>query len=98
MSKDPNRIHSRHETSTEDIPGFTWGRGFNIQWQSGSFSEEGASLIAILNALKDRLEFVSQELWPAGISKPPNYKPRENERTVALKHVKAALEALSKDE
>jgi hypothetical protein len=92
--KDPNRIHSRHETSNEDIPGFTWGQGFHIQWNPVWPSEEGATFIAVLKALKDRLEFVTQELRPYGFPAPPNYKPPENEKTAALKHVKAALEAL----
>lgn len=95
QSKDRHRIHSRHETSNEDILGFTWGKGFNIQWQPNKASEEGASLTAILKALKDRLEYETQELRPAGYPKPPNQKPAETELTEALKHVEAAIKALN---
>lgn len=76
--RDPHRIHARHEIHSEGIEGFTWGSGFSINWTANAKSS-GATLTAVLNAVKNRLEFCS--------SNGKNY----NE---VLKHVEAAIKAL----
>lgn len=91
--KDPNRIHSRHETSSQDVPGFTWGRGFNIQWAFGENPQEGATLIAILNALKDRLSVCG--LMPKDFT-PPAGTTRDNRYAKAIEHLDAVIELLNK--